>query len=296
MENIIKAKVKVKVSSIIELCRIKQYTKNLIILFPTIIASESNVSKSIIAVFVFSLLASAVYCINDVKDALSDLYHPEKQYRPIPSGRVQESEAFKTAVVLIITSFFCSWYFELEIIKYLFAYLIINVFYSTIAKEMAGIDILIVSSGFIIRALIGFEFVEDPKLVYWVIWPIFLGSISMTIGKRYIKITKQKEKPRISKYYSDKTLIGGLFASSFLTVFFSTILLDNHFYNLLKNFQFSKEIIYITSFFLIILYSRCIYLMSFLKIEPADIFYKDKPMIIGLLSCLVIITAILQGG
>ncbi|MCW4438891.1 UbiA family prenyltransferase [Vibrio splendidus] len=292
MENVKKTH---KIGSIIELLRVRQYTKNLLIALPAFLAIQSQWIDVVAGVFVFSMLASAVYCINDAKDAIADSYHPKKQYRPIPSNRISEKEALQLAGLLIISSFSTSWYFGLGITSLLLAYLIINVFYSTIAKELAGVDVLIVSIGFFIRTLVGLEFVKQPETLYWILWPLFLASLSLSIGKRYSKLSLQNSDNRTSKLYTDKLLLGLLLSTSFITVYFSTILLNENIYSLIKYSGLNADIVNVISLVLIILYSRCIFLITYRKCEPATIFFSDKPIIFGLFSCAIIISFVLKG-
>ena len=49
---------------------------------------------------VFSLAASSIYLVNDVRDVEADREHPTKRFRPIAAGVVPEWLAYTLAAVL----------------------------------------------------------------------------------------------------------------------------------------------------------------------------------------------------
>ena len=65
------------------LLRPEQYIKNIFIFFPLFFAGEITdlhlLKKACFGFVAFSLLASAVYILNDIKDIKSDKTHPLKQ-------------------------------------------------------------------------------------------------------------------------------------------------------------------------------------------------------------------------
>lgn len=73
----------------IKLMRVKHYVKNILIFLPLFFnKSVFNMEKFIIAMlgFVcFSMVSSAVYILNDIRDVEKDRNHPKKKDRPIAS-------------------------------------------------------------------------------------------------------------------------------------------------------------------------------------------------------------------
>ena len=91
----------------IKILRVEQWTKNFIILIPTILAKNFQVLSSykIYIVFLsFSLLASSTYIFNDIKDIEQDRIHPEKKLRPLASGSLNLKVASIYLLVLLIHS------------------------------------------------------------------------------------------------------------------------------------------------------------------------------------------------
>ena len=84
--------------------RLKQWLKNILIFVAVLGANEINFSniKILVQVFVgFSLIVSSTYIYNDFKDIEADRQHPEKNKRPIASGKVSR----KTGNILMTTLF-----------------------------------------------------------------------------------------------------------------------------------------------------------------------------------------------
>ena len=94
--------------SFIKLMRVKHYVKNLLIFVPLIFSKKLfgfPLLINLICGFIsFSLLASVVYIINDIRDAEKDRAHPTKCKRPIASGKIKKKPAVISAIVIFITS------------------------------------------------------------------------------------------------------------------------------------------------------------------------------------------------
>lgn len=91
----------------ITLMRPYQWSKNLFVLAPAFFGfmqyTFSLVWLDLLVAFVsFCLLASAVYCFNDIIDCAADRAHPSKKFRPIASGLISKQNAFIFAFVLLL--------------------------------------------------------------------------------------------------------------------------------------------------------------------------------------------------
>ena len=99
--------------ALIKSTRPKQWTKNLLVFLPLFFAVEeawdpahfgaavSVFGKAALAFVVFSMLAGAVYLVNDAIDAERDRLHPRKRHRPIASGQLPASIAWIASVTLV---------------------------------------------------------------------------------------------------------------------------------------------------------------------------------------------------
>jgi len=140
-----------------------------------------------IAFAVFSLAASSVYLVNDARDVEADRAHPTKRHRPIAAGVVPEWLAYILAVVLGVASLAISFVVTPNLALVMAVYIAIQLAYCFGLKHQAVIDICIVSSGFLIRAIAGGVAANVP-LSQWFLLMMAFGSLFMAAGKRYAEL------------------------------------------------------------------------------------------------------------
>ena len=85
-----------KFISLINACRPKQWTKNLLCFSAIVITpfSDDFIVKISYATIAFILASSSIYLINDILNVEQDKFHPRKKFRPIASGKVKVWEAW----------------------------------------------------------------------------------------------------------------------------------------------------------------------------------------------------------
>lgn len=143
------------------LMRVHHYIKNILIFMPLIfsgnLTDRRKFTATLLGMIAFSLVTSAVYIINDIRDAEKDRMHPTKKNRPIASGAVTPFHAVVlmvfiliAAVVLLVVSDATAGSYALVIL-----YLFINVAYSMGLKDVPLLDVTILASGFLLRVLFG---------------------------------------------------------------------------------------------------------------------------------------------
>ena len=135
----------------------------------------------------FCLAASSVYLINDARDVEADRQHPTKRFRPIAAGVVPEWLAYTLAVVLGVASLAISWLATPNLAVVMAVYIAIQLAYCFGLKHQAVLDICIVSSGFLIRAIAGGVAAGIP-LSQWFLLVMAFGSLFMAAGKRYAEL------------------------------------------------------------------------------------------------------------
>ncbi|MFH1313381.1 MAG: decaprenyl-phosphate phosphoribosyltransferase [Candidatus Eisenbacteria bacterium] len=142
-----------------------QWTKNLVLmaalLFSRNIFRFQLTVRSIEALGIFCLLSGSIYIFNDLVDFERDRAHPVKRNRPIASGRVSKRGAFllgvlAAAVGLVLASFLNRGFLVVSLV-----YVGIIIFYSLGLKHMVVLDVLIISVGFVLRAMAGVEALKD---------------------------------------------------------------------------------------------------------------------------------------
>ena len=182
-------------TGLIKAVRPRQWVKNVLVLAAPLAAGTDvlkdgdrmlNVGLAFVA---FCLVASSIYLINDALDVEADRQHPTKRFRPIAAGVVPRNLAFGLAVVLAVASIAVAYFANWQTAVTIAVYLVIQLGYCFGLKHQAVIDICIVSSGFLIRAIAGGVAAELPNgLSQWFLLVMAFGSLFMAAGKRYAEL------------------------------------------------------------------------------------------------------------
>ncbi len=139
--------------------RPRQWVKNVFVLPALVFArrlTDVDAVLHTIAVFAaFSLLASAVYLINDVADVERDRHHPTKRNRPIAAGKVSIRVALVVAAFLGAAGLGAGWWLSVPTGVVLTTYALINGLYSVWLKHVPLLDVFLIAFGFLLRVLAG---------------------------------------------------------------------------------------------------------------------------------------------
>jgi 4-hydroxybenzoate polyprenyltransferase len=169
------------------LMRPRQWTKNLLVFAALVFSireSDMNMLGLAFAGFVlFCLVSSCVYMLNDYVDRERDRMHPEKKNRPLASGALHPQTALLFGFVLLTSCLVLSFRLHPVFGFVLSAYYCLNVLYSLRLKHVVIIDVLIVASGFVLRAVGGGVVIGVP-LTPWFLLCTLLLALFLAIGKR----------------------------------------------------------------------------------------------------------------
>ncbi len=169
------------------LMRPHQYVKNATILLPLFFSMEfldiKLLVKSLMAVVAFSLSSSAIYILNDYFDIESDRLHPEKKNRPLAAGTVSLRIGFLLMLFLIVCGCGLMILISPEASIILGIYIILNIAYNVKLKHMAIVDMVVISTGFLLRLIVG-STVGSIPLSKWIVLMTFLLALFLAIGKR----------------------------------------------------------------------------------------------------------------
>jgi 4-hydroxybenzoate polyprenyltransferase len=175
------------ITEIIKVVRPVHWVKNLA-LFAALIFSGNLLNRNafinvVWAFIAFSLAASAVYILNDIRDADLDRLHPIKKFRPIASGRLSVTTAIVILLICLSMALYLASFFNNLFFVAVVGYILLQIFYSMGAKNLAIIDILIIATGFIIRVYAG-AFVIDAHLSVWFLLCVISTALFLASGKR----------------------------------------------------------------------------------------------------------------
>ena len=128
--------------------RPRQWVKNVLVLaapFASRDIIELEVIMAVTLAFVaFSLAASGVYLVNDVRDVEADRAHPTKRLRPIAAGIVAPRVAMAAAVVLFAVSLGVSWLASDQLLVVTAVYIAVQLSYCFWLKHQPVVDLSLI--------------------------------------------------------------------------------------------------------------------------------------------------------
>ncbi|MFI6870939.1 decaprenyl-phosphate phosphoribosyltransferase [Nocardia sp. NPDC050406] len=197
-EAVIKGPPKTLAGGLVKAARPRQWVKNVLVLAAPLAAGKTASGDLVIgdwsviwhvgiAFVVFCLAASGIYLINDALDVEADRAHPTKRYRPIAAGVVPVNLAYALSALLLLSSILLSFVANWNLALVMAVYIGIQLAYCFGLKHQAVLDICIVSSGFLLRAVAGGA-AAGIDLSQWFLLIMAFGSLFMAAGKRYAEL------------------------------------------------------------------------------------------------------------
>lgn len=167
--------------------RPRQWYKNLVI-FIGIVFSLNLLNftlwiDAISAFAVFCVLSGSIYIINDIFDIEKDKNHPKKRNRPIASGKIKPNNALLFSTLLVILALTSAYLINALFLVSAVSFFLLILIYSLFLKELIIVDIMIISAGFVIRAIAGCLAI-GVLISPWLIICAFLLALFLAIGKR----------------------------------------------------------------------------------------------------------------
>ena len=186
------ARARTRLRGMVRLARPRQWTKNSLLLAAPTAASVLHrpaVLASVLGgIALFCLAASGAYFINDALDVEADRAHPRKRLRPIASGTVGAREALVGGLVMIVTAIAAA----VTIMPAAFTltiatYAMLTLAYSRWLKHVPLVEMIVVASGFVLRAMAGGYAAEVP-LSEWFLMVATFGALFIVVGKRHAEV------------------------------------------------------------------------------------------------------------
>jgi decaprenyl-phosphate phosphoribosyltransferase len=177
--------------SLISILRPKQWVKNLLILLGPIAGGSlfANIQPLLIGVVGFIFASSLGYVINDWLDRNFDALHNTKKYRPFASGALKQVHLISLCVFCLVGLSICSFFLGFQYTFCLSLYLILTLSYSLYIKNIAVVELMILSFGFLIRGITGTIIVEIAPSG-WFLLSILFGALLVVTCKRISELNK----------------------------------------------------------------------------------------------------------
>ena len=171
--------------------RPRQWVKNVLVFTAPLAAGKlfdrDVLLGSALAFVAFCLMSATVYLVNDIRDVEEDRLHPRKRFRPIAAGELRPQAALVLAVVTGVAGLTIGFLTTTQLGVTLLIYLLLQLGYSAFLKHLPVVDLAMVASGFLLRAIAG-GVASDIPLSQWFLLVAAFGSFFMVAGKRYSEI------------------------------------------------------------------------------------------------------------
>lgn len=294
---------KCSVRDIVKLMRPKHYLKNLLLFVPIIFSRRLlegvAFSQVLIGFGSFSLLCSAVYILNDIRDVESDRQHVVKRNRSIAAGRVSIPVALVLAGACIGLSVFldiCIVESGADSFFLLLLYFMVNLSYSMGLKHIPFLDIFLLVLGFLIRVLYGAAII-DESVSNWVLLTVISLSFYLGLGKRRNELKKSDGKAltrRVLQYYSFPFLDKFMYLCLSLAIVFYSLWSSDT--SVAARYGTDKLVWTVPLVILLMMkYSADVESDSYG--DPVDVIWNDKPLIgLGLFYAVIMVLLIYGSG
>jgi decaprenyl-phosphate phosphoribosyltransferase len=174
--------------ALLKACRPKQWAKNVLVFVAPaaagVLTQSLELRLTLQGFVAFCLVSSATYLLNDVLDVESDRRHPKKRLRPIASGAVPIPAAIATAVVLFVAGVALAAFTNWTLAGIVAGYAVLTTAYSLFLKQVAVLDLVILSAGFILR-LLGGAYAAGVEVSEWFLLVSLFGSLFIAGAKRF---------------------------------------------------------------------------------------------------------------
>ncbi|MCC6146876.1 MAG: UbiA family prenyltransferase, partial [Anaerolineaceae bacterium] len=184
--------------ALIKTMRPRQWTKNVFVLaalvFDRQLTHPFSLLRSLAGVFLFCLLSSTVYIINDIVDAEADRQHPTKKNRPIASGKLPVPVAIGVALAILAVTFPLAYLLSPSFALICTVYFLIILAYTLWLKHVPLVDVIIIAAGFVLRVAAGVSLIQVQRFSPWLYVVTTLLALYIGFGKRRAEMTLLLEK------------------------------------------------------------------------------------------------------
>ena len=188
--------------------RPRHWSKNLVVLVALIFAREfrdpSSVLLAVEGMALLTLASGGLYLLNDVVDVERDRLHPDRRSRPVaarivPLAILAGTGALTLAIALGIV---LAWPFGAAVA----CYVALQLVYTSALKHVVIIDILVIATGFVIRAAAG-ALVIGVAISPWLYLCAFLLALFLGANKRWAEVSASngswQHRPVLEQYDGD---------------------------------------------------------------------------------------------
>jgi len=193
----------------LRLLRPHQWVKNVFVFAGIIFGRKLDEPDALLAVVLgflcLSLVSSAVYVFNDIRDRAEDRLHPRKCRRPLAAGEVTVGAALLLALVVTIVGLGGSYLLDRGFFLVVVVYLLLQLGYTGGLKQVSLLDVIIIAVGFVLRAVAGAVLVH-VTISIWLVLCTFTLCLFMGFSKRRCELNALAESGGVDAAQHRRTL------------------------------------------------------------------------------------------
>jgi len=261
--------------------RPKQWLGKNALLFAALIFSYQFVSvtawvQAIAGFVAFCLVSSTGYVINDIFDAEADRQHPTKCQRPIASGALPVRTALAQAAFIcalgMVTAASLGWPF----LAVTLAYFATTMSYSFFFKRMVILDVMMITAGFLWRAVAGAVAIHVTISPWLLLCAAFL-ALFLGFNKRRGEVLLLAEKA--AAHRENLAEYGPEMIRAFQSITTSSTVISYAIYTVLGAPESSRPWLLVTLPYVLYGIFRYIYLVERgVNLAPDEILVRDRPI------------------
>lgn len=211
--------------AVVREARPKQWLKNVLVFAAPgalgVLTHESALRPALVMFVSLCLASSGTYFWNDILDVEVDRQHPKKRLRPIASGAIPLTIARLIGSFLLMAGVAIPLLVRPAAAGIVLLYVVLTLLYSTLLKHIVLVDLILVSSGFLLRAIAG-AVATNTHMSKWFVLCTAFGSLFIVAGKRFSEYNEMGEQRSTTRAvlddYSDGLLrmLVGISATSMI--------------------------------------------------------------------------------
>ncbi|CAN5225622.1 UbiA family prenyltransferase [soil metagenome] len=199
VEAVIPKPVPRPVRSLLAAVRPHQWTKNLLVVIPLLASHRFDLpldlARAGVAFVLFSLVASAVYVLNDLMDIPQDRHHSRKRGRPFASGALPLWAGWLLwPALLVVAAAVALLLLPPAFLLALAGYFVLTLGYSLVLKRRAMWDVLALAVLYLARLIAGAVAI-GVEVSFWLLCFAMFFFLSLALVKRYNELREDRSLP-----------------------------------------------------------------------------------------------------
>jgi decaprenyl-phosphate phosphoribosyltransferase len=213
-------------AAVVTTARPRQWPKNLLVfaapLAGATLGRDDGLGYALVAAAAFGCASVAVYFANDVADADRDRRHPRKRHRPVAAGDLPKLHAVTLSTVSATAAITAGVVISEPLLTAsVGGYLGISFLYSGVLKHIPVLELLFVTSGFLLRVL-GGAAATHVRPSGWFLLVCSLGAFGVAVAKRYTELASLgpeaiAHRPAMRRYRAGALRLAQLAAGAAMT-------------------------------------------------------------------------------